>query len=629
MTPHSSRTVIFRYGIFLASSFDELSEPADSVEVELSDVLARAFALGRILIQARGGAGKSTTLERLAEVARREEIRVMKLDLLSLVATLSTDRVLTADVLAAITSEDIPALSETDRRSVLFVDGINEIAPDLANGLLKILDSLANSYPSWAVIATDRLHRRDVATANWQLASLTPVQLSNVQELLAGRQVESDEMATLQNPYYLRLALSDATGSKSAQQRDFLVRHGGVAQGDLVALAAFAFGEYSAFGDRRIDVNSLETALSSAKVERMKEAGTLITHPTPRFFHHLVSDYLASAYLASHPEQWTYKGFNALTFHNASFDALAMLLEQLQSGADDLLRAVYDWNHYGAAYLLADDDVESPRISTELSVAILGMLAEKRFDLVTATRVQVTDAIRSIGTSTAMELARATSRPAVVEIIRRNQPVDASPWFREWIKMYELEDEAIAGPSVLNRLNSDDPVLGWTAGNVLRRCQLNPASLSDIVRDLENSKSPVVRWRSAHALGSHGNRKTARALLKALSDDDSSHVQYGALRSLIEIAAVATPHLRQQVMGGLVQCAELIAAESGLRKATIRDLPLEPSPEGWPDATSSLVSKMWALSTTVSDQDEWRIVGARIRALDSRDDGVGTLQHAR
>lgn len=606
----------FDYDLLVCRDFDAVLR-GDGEHSSPEALVSQAFDAGRVLIQAKGGSGKTTILDSLASAAAGSGADVSRLDALVWADSIEREAAnhAVAQRLLGISS---PPVSEVElrksQRLLLLVDGLNEIAPYLGARLLDEVDQLAAQFPSLAIILTDRLHRRRITDKLWILATLSPVSKERIRELLGDEAAQKSD-SSLRLPYYLNLALKGDRGSRSEQHRTYLLEHGGVESIWLGILAAAAYAQYEANGDRGVDLPNLSSAVGQTAIDSLVEAGTLVTEPTCRFAHHLVHDYLAATHAAVHPKLWDPDGFDVLTFKANSMDALAMVLEQAPDDADLLVQRVYDWNFYGAASLIGEDRESGSHVSPAMELAVVTMLGERRFDRFASTADRVSDALQVIDSEVAREMLEAESKAAIVEFVRHNGFRYAGPkWLDDWIKLYTRPASEPSTTADVKVVASSDSVLGWTMSNVLRRSQLNRDVAAGLATLARESESIAVRWRSVHALGVDPSGDTVVALFRALDHDDSTWVRYGAIRSLVEIA-LSQSELRELVLRGLADRVPALQASSQLMKELERVLQPTSPPSGWEDDTALLVETLWAESSSVEEQDRWRVVGASIRSL--------------
>ena len=597
----------FDYRILLCDDFDAVLEEVGSA-VSLDEVCDVAYRRGRVLIQASAGAGKTTTLGRLASVAEDRGFAVAEVAAVRWVAWAETalGRV-DAGALEEALEVDGGALGPTSDgdRALLLVDGLNEVDSRYADTLLTIIEQLVTRRPRLGVVVADRVVRRRLPSA-WQLASITEVPASTVAEIL-GSSVEHPGLHA--RPLYLEIARSGRAPTATLRE---LLSALGLGRSDIAALSRVVSRHYHLRADRLMEREDLVRSVGSGVVARLANAKLLTDFGRfSSLSHHLFADYLAAIDLAARHEDWGRDEFDALTFRAASFDALGLLLDEVSDDVvGDLVRQVYDWNFYGAAHLLAHDDVTGPRIPTDLRRALLGLFAERRFDRMLATAQQVTDALRLQRSSVARELLGAETLHRVVEVT--TSLPSASAWFSTWSDLFRSIPPFSPTSREVAVLAGSDSILGWTAANVLKRVGLQVA-ISDQLRSLLAHEDPTVRWRAVHALGAARDDEACESLLETAERDADLWVQYGAVRSLIEIAAVV-PALRVLIFERLAKFADRIASSPRLASEVERCLQVREQPADWAEAAGLLVEQLWAVSGTVAAQDRWRDVSTKLQA---------------
>ena len=205
--------------------------------------------------------------------------------------------------------------------------------------------------------------------------------------------------------------------------------------------------------------------------------------------------------------------FDLVTFKASSFDVLALTLERIAdpSSVDMFIRRIYDWNYYGAAYTLARVlELGHVRVSATMHLALLAMLAERRWDPVAATVERVEDALRLIGGPLADRLLKADSPQEVREIVAEQPAVDQDPLLERWRALFLRDDDAPVEPGLLAALDDDESLIGWTAASVLRRSSRSEFDEREVIARLAGGLQPVVRSRprmcseAGHAARSRG-----------------------------------------------------------------------------------------------------------------------------
>ncbi len=605
----------FAYEVLLCSDFEGVLE-ASGTTASREAVVQAALERGRVLLQARGGAGKSTTLKRIAEAARSEGVRVVELWAVEWAkhAAQPPGEPSSADLLNAMAHASSPptAMSELadGQPSLLLVDGLNELQTSHAHAILAAANTLATRYPQLGIMIADRLARRSIDEISWQLATLTPVPLWQVRDVLGASYREETE-TLFSNPYFLERARRDPMSA--ATHRSFFSAQLKIADHQLAKLARAVNLAYRERGNRLVNLNWLGEQVGSSIVDRLMEAGVLemVEEPDARFVHHLISDFLAALDIADDPSRWNRAEFDVLTFKASSFDALPMVLDEvLNDNADLFARRLYDWNFYAAAYVIAEDEERSHRITTELKTAVLAMLAERRFDQLQATARQVSDALRLQKSAIAKALLTASDLETIIDIV---EGLDISePWFRQWRQLFGIRSGRDARADEVSLIRDADSVLGWTAANVLKRLTLDSdvvASLATLLEDV----SPTIRWRAAHVLGAARTASAAEALDHCARGDEDLWVRYGAIRSLIEMAAGCGPEMRAQIFERLGQIAHEINETSQLTNEVARALTVTAPPANWSEDAGLLLECLWADAGSIEMQDRWRDVSARLR----------------
>jgi len=609
-TESMERNPDFRYEIRLCASFEDVVDQAGrSVAVE--DLPTIALDTGRLLIQAPGGAGKTTTLNRVAVSVAESGLRTVRVWSVEWVAAATAERV---EVDVAALDATLEAVSEPAISSkgfadgvstLLLVDGLNELHAGYARLLVDTLDRLASRYPSLGIIVADRLVRRSISEG-WQLATLTPVPESQIRELM-GDDLSEAQIGLLSTPFYLDHAQQNSVSAGT--HRAFFESQLKLSHEELLVLAAAVNAQYKSRGDRLMETRSLIDSVGDDVVTRLK-GGVLLERGEEAFFnHHLISDFLASVDLSLFPERWNPSEFDSLTFYASSFDPLAILLEEVSAqDVDALIRRIYDWNFYGAAYLLSQDDVSGRRISDDVRTALLCLLAERRFDRLITTAREASDSLRLQRSDIARLLRSAQDVGGVIGIV--SSLPNESEWFERWRNIFL---NRTAWSDVLEALQSADGILGWTAANVLKRRPLDSSESLKVAAILHDGESSA-RWRAAHVLGKATDPTSVNGLLESIHGDEYQWVRYGSLRSLVEIASSSSDRdMREYIFLSLGEMAEEIGSKATLAKEVERALAVSSPPESWAEDAGLLLERLWAAADTIDEQDRWRRLSAGLR----------------
>lgn len=322
---------------------------------------------------------------------------------------------------------------------------------------------------------------------------------------------------------------------------------------DLDRAAEAAFKVY-ANSARTFSLEEFRSIAGDAITSRLLDAGAIVSEGDLAFFdHHLKHDYLASRYLISDRRRWSSPVFATITFDASSFETIVMAMEQIDDStvADELLRKLYDWNIYGAGYSIAEG--RSSRVSAEMQRVILAMFAERKWDLVMATAQRAVDTLRLIDSEESRKFLAAPSLEDVFGLVRSGP---ASTWFAVWRDLFTRSFNSPASPDDIRLLSAPDSVLGWTSANVLRRLNCTENQQREI-RGFTTSKDFTVAWRAVHVLGAYPTEANRVALVQSLASD-STHVRFGATRSLVEMGALGGGEFASQVFHSIAENIPLI-----------------------------------------------------------------------
>jgi transcriptional regulator with XRE-family HTH domain len=394
--------------------------------------------------------------------------------------------------------------------------------------------------------------------------------------------------------------------------------HSGLDGADLDRAAAAAFGAYSDSRARTFSLRSFRDRSSPSIVERLTNSGTLIpeAEDAAHFSHHLQHDYLVARYVAAlPPEEWTHRTLEIMTLEQSSFDPVAMALEHLAGDrADAFLRSLYDWNLYATGYALGESANGPVAPSREMQTVIYAMLAEKRFDLVLQTRRRATDALLMIPSGLARHFADAPDLEAILGELEKVQT--SAGWFRQWRDLFIRRANQTLAPPELEALGSDDSVIGWTAANVARRMKLTQDQLAQLRSKLAGAPG-TVRWRIAHVLGAFPSQENFATLVQLIDDPSDQLVQYGALRSLAEMAARAdSAELREAIVTALLARIDMIERNRRFKDELARVLVIDPSfsPPDWKHVVARFAREFFVRTEDPLQQDKWRAYVADVEA---------------
>jgi hypothetical protein len=622
MKPPIDHEDVFGYPILVAEDFDGVLARTGEAH-QLAEIGTLAQQRGLMLLQARGGAGKTITAARIAALEPESHGVAIVSALRLLAEHIDLSIGLDIDLLMALSDDqERAALLRNGARGLVVIDGINEISRERADEILLAIPALAARYPFIRYLVTDRLNRRDIDQDQWILLTLGPVPEEEARSRLHNVTGPIPDHLTI--PYYLDHSIRQG-GSESQVDilRDLITVYGGVPSSKLDALAAAVYAQYRVCGDRMVGSQTLVEAVGRNVVDHMVSSGLLVAqNEEVQFAHHLTQDFLAALHLSADNKLWSPAGFDAVTLRASSFDALALAAGLIAADCvDDFVHRVFDWNYSGAAYLLEEDQAGEKRIQTPMRAAILAMLAEKRFDRMVVTARKVEDALHLQDESLARGLLAATDRHEIVDVVSAVLPENWEAlwpqWFGDWYKTFQRPSDTEATTEDVENIKSTAATVGWATSNMLKRLKTSE-DLCREVRDLATEHADAtVRWRAVHALGAWPTQNVVDLLLARVGDaDEDLWVRFGALRSVLEVAASGSKSIRRRVFAGLgrPELARQIAAQKHLRKEAIRALEVAEMPDDWHARAGDFMEYLWTQSDNPLDRDEVVLLAHRMRS---------------
>jgi hypothetical protein len=505
----------------------------------------------------------------------------------------------------------LAAVPPHEKQRFIFVDGLNEVTSPVAADILRAMDSFAQRNPSAAVVVADRLARRSVPSDRWQLTTIADLDDEQIEAVLRERQLEvAAPRDVLRTAFFLNLVVTEQVKAQSVSQmfEAYFREHLSLGEKSTARLSQAAFYVYGTARSRTFDLADFSGRAGRDTTRALTEGGILLTsNGWGSFRHHLFHDYLASAWLVADPKRWGSDNFDAITFVASSFAALALGLEQIQEFdlAERFVQYLYDWNFYGAAFAAArGSSPTAPRVRPEMEVALMAMLAERRWDLILGTVQRASDALRLFRSEIGARFITASDLARVLATVRAVQT--SSGRFEAWRELFLTQMGSPPPDEFVQSVESADPLLGWTAANVVKRNGLRSPQ-HDYLIELLSARRDVVRWRAVHALGAHPSAETIEKLFERLSDP-YEWVRYGAIRSLVECAARES-ELRDEVMEGIRIRIDSVRQEPRTLWELENALVLRTPPAGWTDAVRVVIEQLWLSADTIEDQDRWRRLG--------------------
>jgi nucleoside phosphorylase len=631
---------------------EDPSRPRFLITVEVDGSTQPALNIGqiikqhrRIVLLAQAGAGKTELLRRLARDVGPERVPVLvdlkrwtpdhSAALLNIFAQgLLMSGTEAVDLLLRLAAGDIGVdllqRAVQHQRVLLMVDGLNEVDPEVADRLIDTLNDYVRSHENASVLVTDRVHR-DRYTEDWK-----PVLVNTLGEDIVTSHLDShfppgtyaqrsdEERALLAVPFFLALAVEGTTpelGSRAEALERFFLEQVGLSQSEMNSAAQSALDVYLRKASRSFESEEMKTSLGDEVWSRLTDAKVISRSGNDyRFEHQLYHDFLVSvAVLPVDRKRWTHELLDAVTFRASSIDPLTFALSQADgaSQGDELLRALEDWNWRVTVRVMGAVEKERQLdVSQSLRIALLANLAEKRFDPVAASAGDADELLERFDDDEAASMRSANNAIELAQIVARMAVPSPEGWYDEWRELFTRQQQLTDG--TIRELTHPEGLHGWTAANVIRRFPLTEVQEQEL-RDLyasrwwdDDPRSESIRWRAIHAMGSAISRDVVTSLLEAAENDRYPWAKYGAIRSLLEIAAREN-ELRDSVFDGLRKLLAKFDAHERLQ--LVRSANQATVADGWCAAVRPLVNDVSIDNLSEREQANLR------RLLDDFDEG--------
>lgn len=505
----------------------------------------------------------------------------------------------------------------------IMVDGLNEVyGRNTTHEILALLDDYVRAKaPFLYVIVTDRLVQREAVPPEWKTAELLLLGLDEVHKQVGdtvwGRLSGSDK-ELLRVPYYLDYALksgstklgSAAKTHESFFKDSFFKKQNKFDEAGLNQLAKAAFEAYREYKSPSFRAERFRSEIGDTLWGDLLESGVVIVSDNDaRFDHQLKHDYLASRHLASHEDLWNSTAFDVVTFESKSFEPLVMTLEQLPTTdqGDKFLKTVYDWNWVATVKCLTTTSSDHKPFSGAMEIFVAAVVAEKQFDPIRPTRRRAWAQLRELPPALSGLFIKAQGIDDLFHIVNAFQ--SDAPWFMVWRGLFTRNNDPPLREEEIRKIAGDDSILGWTASNVIKRFKLTDPDLRqlrgvyDAADAIQTQLGNAIKWRVVHALGRFDTIENADLLFRAL-DDESHLVQFGAARSLVEMAAITQSiDLRQRIVEGLQ------SRIGRLRRRTLEEIGnavfYRNAPASWRDLIVTLLEKIRDSQRETKDREEF------------------------
>ena len=239
-------------------------------------------------------------------------------------------------------------------------------------------------------------------------------------------------------------------------------------------------------------------------------------------------------------------------------------------------------------------------------------MAEKRWDFMLSTAERAKDALsvfpaQSIARQL-LDLATLDDLMTYVSYVEFD-----SNEYRLWKSVFILRTRDSVPDQLLTKIIEDDSITGWTLANVLKRTVVTEARQRQL-RVWANSPNATdaALWRIAHTLGAYPSSDNFHFLLRLLDSDSALWPRYGALRSLLEIAAKsANNRLRKDILGALTQRVPRLS-EQHLLAEMHRALFVRDAPEDWTEVILPLLNRIFETREQEEERNDWKKAATEI-----------------
>lgn len=605
-------------------SYDDIFANDLGVTLREEQILDHSLSAGRAILSGRGGDGKTWLLRRLFRRAIEAGVVPVFIDLKQWTGAdydgwkewTQNNLGAGADFLVRRFSGLGLGIIDLDRlppsvRKIIFVDGLNEITAKVGLEVLTVLDEIVAYYMNTSVIVVDRLARRDLPSpSRWWIG--TPLPLSEdeiLRHLPKGAAVVENDLRS--SPFFLDAAMRSGTAGEPrvTMLQRMVHEHFGLTEAEVGVVAKACFAAYSAARSRMFDLVAFRECVGQSIFNKLEQSGAVRINGTNGFFqHHIAHDFLAAMHVARLDSAlWMPQLFRELSFDASSFDAVELAFEQLAGAPAELfLQKLYDWNLYAAGYSLAQRRHGDAPVSVEMRTVILAMLGDKCFDPVIATRQRASDALRLMQIEEAAPFQQATSLGELCAVV--DAAVSDVAWFNEWKEVFRISETQAIEPATLAMITEDNSILGWTVANVAKRVADGGWILPQLAGWLRDSPNATVRWRIAHVLGAIAEQEALHGLRDLIDNDADEDVRYGAVRSLVELATIASPELRDEAKTVIAERAQPISMSDRVARELRSSLLVDPSfaPDDWLSFVRSCIQSLFLATERLEDRDLWR-----------------------
>jgi nucleoside phosphorylase len=622
----------------------KVTAAVQDVSYGIEDLIKVTMDAGRVTLRAPAGGGKSVVLAKLSRIIANtggiiplflkagrwnkefteyyEEIKDYpqlfnkKLELLLKLSV--------ADLPMSL-HEKLPSNLER----IVIVDGLNEVyGEEPIRQILDIVDQyVRENAPHASALVADRTAPRGFLGSEWKIAKISLLENNEVRSQIDTRigagaysplpQADKD---LLRIPYFLNLALTSKSpilGSRAKSIGRFFAEQLGLDVQELDTVAKLAFEIYR---DNKSPSFELEKVKELTGLKLWPKLSGALAEPVDGFIqfdHQLKHDYLVSRYLAQNPSLWGPPSFDAATFESNSFESLLMVLEQLKDTiqGDSFLKVVYDWNWSATVSCIANDRGNDPRHSQEIATAVLALIAEKIFDPVRRTAERAKNLLENEfpASPIVQKLKAAKSLAEIFAAVSEND--SKKEWFLQWKRFFMRGESPPINEEEIMEIMNTDSIIGWTVANLLKRMPLSATDILQLRVCYNSIKADLskgtVRWRIVHALGVFDSPENIVLLFNALDQDSYHWVRYGAVRSLIELAArTGKPEVRRNIIEKLIERVDSNLLSPKVIDEMGQSMFYRNPPSDWLKLCVPLLDSVRDEQTSEGDKERWSKLSA-------------------
>jgi len=586
----------FTYKVSRAQTYSQLKMGAYEFLSQNPSVLIPNGALPAIVLHGGGGTGKTRIVHSLlAQVVASGDHPVLldlrKYSVEGEQGKKSQDKdTLIEDILSAAsvprrTPREIERLAK-EGHLVIMIDGLNEVTREVRSALVDHVRALRKNGACYLLV-TDRFGAGDsLETFHHAVVDrLDPTEVRTLFNEVFGtgafEHLDAHSQEVFCRPFFLSLALRTRrsfAGPRlwSSIFQEFFFNQLHMTEQNLGSLAKATLRSFDKDGTFSLAEFKQNV---NPEVYQVLVAAEVLGRDDTGFEHYLWRDYLVSRHLAHTEGDWKDYVFDVVTTFSYSLESLSLTIEQLtdRESKDTFLKAVFNWNYFAAADCIAkfqEEDPEPRQVSSSIRTAILTAVAEKRFDSVERTRQRAEEICREHR----YEFAQPFVDSHTLEELKKHVVgiQGQEEWFMAWRSLFTTPDGTKFTSEQIDLIQSEDSIIGLATANFARRGILDVTAQKYLRRIYEESASELkksVRWRVVHVLGTCPDAQNVVMLLDVLHKDPYHWVQYGAARSLVEIAARSDLNLRSQVVSGLAKfVAEYGPSQMWVRRQIFQEI---------------------------------------------------------